>query len=188
MTGVWWEIPPPHLAGMVGLFKLSFEHKFVRTQNCCRMDLWLAWWFSPIIIISNNSLFINLIERVSWLLFRLSLCLFLVKFPWPPRVASNSHLNILSLAYENVALELASADADQRPAWLSQKSSDLSGLKPDSLLLPITRTSLTAWSPWEPSHRVDLIKVIPLGFVQCVPWALSRTSQLIPATLVIIFN
>jgi hypothetical protein len=40
----------------------------------------------------------------------------------------------LTLANENVALELASAYADQPPAWLSQEPSDMSGLEPDGPL------------------------------------------------------
>ncbi len=75
-----------------------------------------------------------------------------------------------------MALESASIHTDQPPAWLSWEPSDLSGLKPDSLLLVILRLAASDnKNPSLPDHLenhliwVDSIKVIP-------PLALSNMS------------
>jgi hypothetical protein len=76
MTGVRWELTLlPTLVVMVGLFKLSLEHRYVSTQNRCHMDLWSAW-----LVLAHHhhlhwqqlTLHQNPWERVSWLLFMLS--------------------------------------------------------------------------------------------------------------------
>jgi hypothetical protein len=66
-VGLFYPPPPPItglvygkncplcLSGMVCLLKLSSEQGFVSTQNRCCMDCDQLDWFSPIIIIINNS-------------------------------------------------------------------------------------------------------------------------------------
>ncbi len=100
--------PPPLLfGGMVGLFNRSFEQGFFITQNHCHMDLWWVW-----LILTRTHLHWQHLplhqtqrERVSWLLFGRSLCLFSVSFSGSLELFSNSHLSIICLNHENIAFE-----------------------------------------------------------------------------------
>jgi hypothetical protein len=101
--------------------------------NRCHMDLWLAWL---VLICHHHQPKLPLHqprERISWLSIRLSFCLFSVKFPDCLELFYNS-LSILSLAYKNLALESASAHADQPPAWPSKESCNLNGHEPEGSL------------------------------------------------------
>ncbi len=74
--------PLSHLAGKVAYL--------VSTQNGCHMDLWSAWLvFTHHHHLHQHQLPLHanpMIERVSWLLFGLLLCLFFCYISWLPRV------------------------------------------------------------------------------------------------------
>ncbi len=87
-----------HFGGHVDLFKPSYEQGCVGIQNRCHMDLWSAR-----LVLTNHHLNQQQLplhqtprETVSWLLFQLSLCLFMVP-------------NLIGGSSENLALQLASA-------------------------------------------------------------------------------
>ncbi len=87
------SFPPPPRGGHEGRFKLNSEHCFIR--NHYQRDLCSAW--SVLIhhhhIHWHQLLFIRTPrKRVSWLLVRLSLCLFLVRFLGCLELCSNSHM------------------------------------------------------------------------------------------------
>ncbi len=123
-------------------------------------------------------------KRVSWLLFGLSPSQYPFRFSCSLDLSSNSHLSILCLNHENIALEFGLYS--HRKAYR----------------LPITRTIWSEWirAWWSlelvlillafdnkdqlplPDHLenlliwLDSIKVIPLGFVQYASWMSSRIS------------
>ncbi len=73
---------PPSLAGMVCLFKLNSEQGLFSTQNRCCMDLWLAWLVFTYRHHHQQQLTLHQIprERVSWLLYSLSLACLQISF------------------------------------------------------------------------------------------------------------
>jgi hypothetical protein len=174
---------------MVCLFKLSPEHCFVSTQNCCHIDL---WWFSPIIIIfvDNSSHFIRTLrERVSWLL----VCL-LAFFRLGYLAAKSCFPTLIWVSSENVALSLASVHTDQPSAWLSWESSDWVDL---SLTVPWANLRLlpsdnkdqpSPRSSQEPSDLSGLDQGDYICFAQYVLCLPSRIPRLILAALALSFS
>ncbi len=173
--------PPPLLAVMVVLHILSSEKEFFSTQNRCHMDLWSVW-----LVLTRHHLYWQQLllhqnprERVSWLLSRVSLCLFPVRFLRCQELLSNSYLSInreysswvwplFTWTSSHLAIienHLIWVDSSLMVPWASLRllASDNKEQPP----LPDHLKNLLIW--------VDSIKVIPLGFVQYVPWALSRS-------------
>ncbi len=132
-------------------------------------------------------------ERVSWLLFRLSFCLCLVRFSGYdscfPTLIWASWI-VLSLSSQKcspwVHLHLcipASCLAITRTIWCEWTRAWWSCELVLRLLVSDNKDQ-----PPPPDHLlmwVDSIKVIPLGFVPYFPWVPSRIPQLIPATLIV---
>ncbi len=95
----WWMVrtaPSPFLWRHAGLFKLSSEPCFVRTQNHCYMDLWSSW-----LVLTRHYLHQQLPlhqiprERVSWLWLRLSFCPFPIRFLGCKELSFNSYLSVI---------------------------------------------------------------------------------------------
>ncbi len=149
------------------------------------MGLWSAW-----LVLTHHLhqekllLYQTPWERVSWLLFRLSLCLFLVRFLGHQELFSNSHLSIIresslwfrplftrtSLLPGHHENHLICVDSSLIVPWASLRllASDNKDKPPPSDHLE----NLLIW--------VDLIKVIPFGFVHYVPWVLGRMPPINP--------
>jgi hypothetical protein len=127
----WYMVTPPPVVGNGGLLKLSSEQGFISIQNRCCMDLWLTWSVLTHHHQHQLSSSVNTWERVSWLLFRLSPHLFLVKSPGCLELFSNSHFSIqVSFDFN----ESAFAHADQPTTWPTREPSNMSGLEPDGPL------------------------------------------------------
>ncbi len=85
--------PPPHWVGMMAYLNwiLSIVSSEITVKGTCAQLDWFS--FIIIIFIDTNSPFIRTPrKRVSWLLVRLSLCLFLVRFLGCLELCSNSHM------------------------------------------------------------------------------------------------
>jgi hypothetical protein len=154
------------------------------------MGLWLVW-----LVLTHHHLhwqqlplFQTPRERVSWLLFRLSLCLFSVRFFGCQELWSdNSHLSAIrecsprllppftrtSLPPVYHKNHLISVDSSLMVTWASLRL--LASNNKDQPPLPDHLKKRLIW--------VDLIKMISLSFVQHIPWVPSRIPQLIQATL-----
>jgi hypothetical protein len=136
-------------------------------------------------------------ERVSWLLFRLSLCLFSIRFSGHLELFSDSHLSILN--FLNLSLQECSTwahrpliltslqpchhenhvtwvDSSQMLPWASFETLGLLHIKRTSL--PGLITSRTFWSKWTWSRRSSL------ALCNMSPECLEGfPSYVIPATL-----
>jgi hypothetical protein len=146
-----------------------------------------VWWYSLIIIINFNISLLHFPRRKSKLTLILgcrSACLEL-----GPLAAWSCFPTLIWKFF-------ATEQPVQPPVWLSQEPSDLSGLKSPFAfawenvaleLLPgnlaghnenhLVRVDTIVMALW-----VDSIKVIPLGFVQCVPWAPSKPPHFLSCT------
>ncbi len=89
--------PPLSLVVMVGLHIMRSEQDFFRTENCCHMDLW-----SACLVLTHHHLHWQQLplyqtpwKRIIWLLFRLFLCLFPIRFLVCQELISNSHLSVV---------------------------------------------------------------------------------------------
>jgi hypothetical protein len=123
--------PTPFLAGMVGVFKLSYKQGFVSTQNQCHMDLCLAW----LVLTCHLHQQQLPLHRPPWVDSCLgchSAC-YTVRLSGCLEFFSKSHLSISSLSWQDCS-PWVGLRSHRLTSWPSREPSDLNRLEHDGPL------------------------------------------------------